>query len=597
MEKIAVIPNNPKKNNARLILEENGEYKNWGGGLGCIQEEGQLALLYLSGDIQEYKYLVKITKINKDKKTFDFKLIKKFDDNLSKKFNRKRLEELGLPNNGVIRYCLDKYPNLLKYVSDELLKARIINEPWYDKKEINNKINKIDNKNERKEMNQPLNQILYGPPGTGKTYSVVELALKIIGEKEDIGEINDILYKKDVSDEERKKLKEKFEEYKKKGQIEFVTFHQSYGYEDFVEGLKAETIQENNESKLIYKIEDGVFKKLCEKAKQENNFDEIWNKFINDIDEEGLELTTQKGKSFKVKVNSNNNLNLFTGEKFAQQGTLTKERIYSYLIEKPENDYWKSYFKSVADYIKEKYGELEIKSNLNKNYVLIIDEINRGNISKIFGELITLIEENKRIGADEELTVTLPYSKEKQPPFGVPKNLYIIGTMNTADRSIALLDTALRRRFTFVEMMPKPELLEEIEIEGIKIKDMLEKINQRIEYLYDRDHTIGHAYFINIKNFDDLEDVFKNKIIPLLAEYFYDDWSKISLVLGDNQINNQEYQFIIAKNKQENNNQYIKELFGEKEVEDLDDEKVIYEINESAFSKPESYIKIYNPAQ
>jgi 5-methylcytosine-specific restriction protein B len=128
-------------------------------------------------------------------------------------------------------------------------------------------------------------------------------------------------------------------------------------------------------------------------------------------------------------------------------------------------------------------------------------------------------------------------------------------------------------------------------INGINLQKMLEKINQRIEYLYDRDHTIGHAYFINIKNFDALEDVFKNKIIPLLAEYFYDDWAKIRLVLGDNQIDNEEYQFIKIKNKENN---YLNKLFGEKEVEDLDNEKVIYEINENAFSKPESYIKIYD---
>lgn len=172
--------------------------------------------------------------------------------------------------------------------------------------------------------------------------------------------------------------------------------------------------------------------------------------------------------------------------------------------------------------------------------VFIIDEINRGNISKIFGELITLIEDDKR----ENAYVTLPYSKE---PFTVPKNIYILGTMNTADRSIALMDTALRRRFNFVEMMPDSDVfvykdkddkvVGEIEVGGVKIKSLLDAINERIEYLYDREHTIGHAYFKEFINgegdIQSLRKIFKNKIIPLLQEYFYDDYEKIALVLAD----------------------------------------------------------------
>jgi 5-methylcytosine-specific restriction protein B len=175
----------------------------------------------------------------------------------------------------------------------------------------------------------------------------------------------------------------------------------------------------------------------------------------------------------------------------------------------------------------------ETLENINtqeKKYVLIIDEINRGNVSSIFGELITLIEKDKRAGCPEELEVILPYSKE---PFKVPKNVFIIGTMNTADRSVEALDTALRRRFSFVEMMPDYEVLKEIIIEGINLSELLKIINDRIEVLLDRDHKIGHSYFINAKTLEDLLNTFKNNIIPLLQEYFYNDYEKIALVLGE----------------------------------------------------------------
>ena len=223
----------------------------------------------------------------------------------------------------------------------------------------------------------------------------------------------------------------------------------------------------------------------------------------------------------------------------------------------------------------------------SKNYVFIIDEINRGNISKIFGELITLIELTKRIGQTEGTFVKLPYSKKL---FGVPDNVYLIGTMNTADRSIATIDTALRRRFHFKEMQPNPNVLENVIVEGISIKELLTRINLKISALYDREHTIGHAYFTKLKENPTIEmlaSIFENSIIPLLQEYFYEDYEKIRLVLGDNN-KEEQYQFITAKATN------YTALFGNTDFE-MDD-IFHYEINPSAFYHIESYQYIYlNP--
>jgi len=181
--------------------------------------------------------------------------------------------------------------------------------------------------------------------------------------------------------------------------------------------------------------------------------------------------------------------------------------------------------------------------NSKKNFVLIIDEINRGNIASIFGELITLIEDDKRKGEAEELSVKLPYSKQD---FTVPKNLYIIGTMNTADRSVEALDSALRRRFVFNEMQPDETLLNK-DFFGINLQEVLKWINLRIEKLIDKDHKIGHSYFMNLETEIDLQNAFKNKIIPLLEEYFYGDFAKIGLVLGADFISKNNFEENIFK--------------------------------------------------
>ena len=312
---------------------------------------------------------------------------------------------------------------------------------------------KEDFKSTEKNFNFPLNTILYGPPGTGKTYNSVFYSLGII-------EKNESIFKLKNEDEVFKK----FKEYKEKNLIKFITFHQSYGYEDFIEGIRP--YLEEDSKDLKYTLHSGIFKDMCRRA----------------------------------------------------------------------------------------------KSDKENNYVLIIDEINRGNISKIFGELISLIEPSKRKGEKEEMEVILPYSKEN---FTIPKNLYIIGTMNTADRSIALLDIALRRRFHFIEIMPQYDILKDIE--DIKIASLLSTINEKIEFLLDREHTIGHSYFLNINTFENLVKVFKNSIIPLLQEYFYDDFEKIKYIFANND-------FITSKNIQR---------------------KSIYKINEGALKDKNNYKKIY----
>ncbi|MEM9992447.1 MAG: AAA family ATPase, partial [Bacteroidota bacterium] len=269
-----------------------------------------------------------------------------------------------------------------------------------------------------------LNTILYGPPGTGKTYQTVNHALAIIEQRS----------LEELALEDRSELRTRFENHLQNGRIQFVSFHQSFSYEDFVEGIKPKTL----EGDIYYKIEDGIFKRIAKAAERD----------------------------------------------------------------------WEA----------------------GKRYVLIIDEINRGNIAGIFGELITLIEADKRMAAREMLSLQLPYSKAT---FAVPPNLYLIGTMNTADRNVDLLDIALRRRFTFQEVLPQPALLRQQAVEaGVELDKLLERINQRIHLLLSVDYCIGHAYFYDVSTLDELRDLFALKIIPLLQEYFLGDLGKVGLVLG-----------------------------------------------------------------
>ena len=316
--------------------------------------------------------------------------------------------------------------NNFQYTYDEVCKKIGLTNNQVTNADLNSDDESYNPSKENSKSKYPLNQILYGPAGTGKTYHTINYALAILDCHS-------------IKQEQTEDARKNFKKYLDSGRIKFVTFHQSYGYEEFVEGIK---VKEKN-GQITYSVEPGIFKQICESARK----------------------------------------------------------------------------------------------NPKENYVLIIDEINRGNISKIFGELITLIEDSKRAGKTEALSVILPYSPEKS--FSVPSNLYIIGTMNSSDRSLTSLDLALRRRFEFIEMLPDPKVLKDITIGNISVKELLEIINKRIKALLDQDHCIGHANFTHLTSNSTVQDlmaVFEKKIIPLLQEYFFDDWEKINLVLGGNRM-------------------------------------------------------------
>ena len=459
------------------------------------------------------------------------------------------------------------------------------------------------------ERSSALNLILYGPPGTGKTYSAIRHAVKICD-----GEIP-------VDENE---FSQRFKELLESDQISMVTFHQSYGYEEFVEGIRPVLIDGGDGGPgevfgdgIQYECRDGIFKKLCLLAKdsplssvQSGNFDlaaaNVWkmslgNTLIPDqafvYDDciknnyillgygEGLDFSKCNNREeVRDKLRGNNpdikdndyhitSVNIFKNKvknddlviisdgnrKFRAIGQVVGD--YQFLS---KNEYgqmrpvkWLAVFEESLPrekIIKKVFSQATIYQLHNKilkidelseflspkfnkvakNHVLIIDEINRGNVSKVLGELITLLEPDKRLGAPNEIILTLPYSGEL---FGVPANIYIIGTMNTSDRSIAFIDSALRRRFEFIEMLPDLDVIKNAigsggKINEVSILDLLKSLNQRIELIYDRDHQIGHSYFMKAKSLFDLRAIFLSEIIPLLQEYFYSDWDKVCQILG-----------------------------------------------------------------
>lgn len=461
--------------------------------------------------------------------TFKFKFCKKKDgseakyaENDTRHSNLNALSEYLKYGNKAYRIEIETADELEKFCE------------WYELdtyQSINNS-NSEENKEMSNKIVQPLNRILFGAAGTGKTFNTINHALSIIENKS-----LEILQK-----EEREDLKNRFDEYKNKGQIKFVTFHQSFSYEDFVEGIRAESDEDGN---LTYLVKDGIFKEISIDAQieiatieiQENVPTEqsITNAIGRLIERaKQTELVFYTKRNAEIKVISNSSGTLFALNSKDSTIPLSIRHIQNYLKTQQENivdnrAYEWAIAKSLRPEVE--YDKTKLDS---KPYVLIIDEVNRGNISRIFGELITLIEDSKRAGADEELSVTLPYSKQE---FTVPNNVYIIGTMNSSDRSLTGLDIALRRRFTFIEMPPQPNLLKDVNIEGINIERLLTVINQRIEILLDRDHCLGHANFMSLEQqptLDNLSNIFKQKVIPQLQEYFFDDWAKINLVLNGN---------------------------------------------------------------
>lgn len=551
------------------------------------------------------------------------------------------------PISEIHRYLIDKKPSGIDFY--EYSKSL-----WAAYNKMEGKKTEIIT-DEKPKFPMSLNQILFGPPGTGKTYRTVNKALQIVDPE---------FYEENKNN--RKELTKRYRELSitdwaesKKRRIAFTTFHQSFTYEDFVEGIKPDV----TEGELTYKIEDGIFKRICRKAKyysegeavearkrvhlsdqdyrkaqffkislgdtSKEEDDEIYqycmdhNKiaigYLDNIDlsgksesqikeivrmDKGLSDFSTRAMNFfihylkkdhYVLVSRGNTVVRAIGKvsgdyEYRPDAPVTYPhfRDVEWLVKDVEIPFEEIYKKKFGqqhiemlkkDWVSREFFEKHEIENIdeggNEKFVLVIDEINRGNIAQIFGELITLIEPDKREGGDEVLKAILPYSKR---PFSVPSNLHIIGTMNTADRSIEALDTALRRRFTFEEIPPNIEVIEK---EGalkeggseIKVGDstfrlsvILGTINKRVGKLLDKDHLIGHSYFMSVKSVKDLQRVFYRNIIPLLEEYFYGDKGKIQLVLGEGFIRESDHS---GETNIFANSDYGDSIFDDREVWEL----------------------------
>lgn len=508
-----------------------------------------------------------------------------------------------------------------------------------------------------------LNQIFYGPPGTGKTYRTISEAVRIIDPH---------FFAQNLAN--RAALKQRYDAMARNGHVQFVTFHQSFSYEDFVEGLRP--MPPDDTGSLRYEVVDGIFKSICETAEtqvvkradppSDVSKRTVWKMSLGNTQNDeavfydeciaggyallgyGKNIDFSASKSpadvreayekagvdasqlpdyavtsvatFLLKVKKNDLLVVTDGNfkfraigevvgdyEFAPRedfdGFAQKRRVKWLRVYEPSQPYTELMKKQFVQRTLYQLGpdsiDLQKLENLlhsdddptdqtsdgkgEARRVLIIDEINRGNVSRIFGELITLVEASKRKGQPEALEVVLPYSKRR---FGVPSNVYLIGTMNTADRSLTSLDVALRRRFAFVEIRPDLQQLEGILVEGkIAVRDLLGAMNARIEALLDRDHCIGHSYFMHLKAsspLSELADVFRRSVIPLLQEYFFDDWGRIRLVLNDHRKPNAQHCFLVAPRHS------VESLLGQ-QVGLPEDKR--WMINESALNFASAYLE------
>jgi 5-methylcytosine-specific restriction protein B len=502
---------------------------------------------------------------------------------------------------------------------------------------------KVNMETPSKPVVEATNTILFGPPGTGKTYATAERAVMLCDGKVPAT---------------RKELMSRYEELRAEQRISFVTFHQSFGYEEFVEGLRPHLSVGNQ---VAYSVLPGVFRRACDSARVRErvkpgltgkplkqrtfwkmSLGESWSdegvkvfkyalenecvllgygdevdftgcddeasikaKMLEDAPEtKKLDAHVRPVNLLKNEIVQGDIIVVSNGNKFFR-GIAEVTGEYEYVDDAPFHQMrpvkWLAVFESsksvdeifdrgfnmralyplsAAGLDFEKLDGLlsaEVDEPGIQPHVLIIDEINRANISKVFGELITLLEPDKREGAENAISVKLPYSGDD---FSVPANLHLIGTMNTADRSIALLDTALRRRFDFEELEPNPSLLNTVSVPGVDLVQLLTSLNLRIETLFDRDHRIGHAFFMGVKDLEGLEKVFRRKVIPLLQEYFYENWSNVRRALNDSKSGD----FIVSAK--------LDQLAADGDESFSDEPRVVYRVNNSPFPVG-AYQRIY----